>query len=153
MRDAAALLIGVDIFFSKVKFTNVPAGTFVILDRPKRHMGTKNKTIELQGKIKWAIAELGWSQNQLARNIYTETYAVDDDVEILNFQERLKKELQRDTTKPERLMRYLSIISSHPDAEKLDPCVNRHVPLGFVSENLSEGMRVISEDADKASKK
>lgn len=116
-------------------------------------MGTKTKTIELQGQIKQAIAELGWSQNQLAKNIYTETHDIDDEVEILSFQERLKKELQRDTTKPEKLMKYLSIISSHPDAEKLDSAINRHVPLGFISETLSKEMRVISKDADKASNK
>ena len=85
----------------------------------------------------------------MAKNIYTETHEADNDAEILSFQERLKKELQRDTTKPERLRKYLEIISNHPDAERLDTALNKNIPLGFISESISKGMRLISKEVDK----
>ena len=114
-------------------------------------MGTKSETIQLQEQIKKMIGELGWSQNQLARNIYTEINEIDDKDEILSFQERLKKELQRPTTKPDKLKRYLSIICSHPEAHKVDVTLNKYIPTGFISESLCKGMKVISQEADKAS--
>ncbi|MED5602844.1 hypothetical protein [Alloalcanivorax sp.] len=116
-------------------------------------MGTKNETIELQEQIKQVIRELGWSQNLLARKIYTEIHDVDNDREIESFQERLKKELQRPTTKPDKLKRYISIIYRHPEAEHLDKTLNKYVPLGHISEYLSKGMKAISKDAGNASKK
>ena len=110
-------------------------------------MGTESETIGLQQEIKRIIAELGWSQNQLARNIYTEIYEVDDEDEISSFQERVKKELQRATTKPDKLKKYLSIIYSHPEAERLDVFLNRYVPLGYISRTLSEKMIEISQES------
>jgi nitrate/nitrite-specific signal transduction histidine kinase len=129
----------------------VPAGIFVMLKKPKRHMGTISETIQLQETIKQMIGELGWSQNQLARNIYTEIHEIDDEDEILNFQERVKKELQRSTTKPDKLRKYLSIICNHHEAERIDVALSKHVPLGYISESLSKKMKVISQEADKAS--
>lgn len=111
-------------------------------------MGTNRKTVELQRQIKSLIAELGWSQNQLARNIYTELHEWDDDEEILVFQERLKKELQRPTTKPEKIEKYISIIVSHPDAKRLDTSFNKYVPAGAISDALSRGMSEISREID-----
>lgn len=114
-------------------------------------MGTKEKTSQLQEKIKQIIRELGWSQNRLARIIYTENHDLDDEDEILKFQERLKKELQRQTTKPDKLERYLSIIYSHPEAEKIDSALNKYIPSGFISDSLSREMKAISHEADNAS--
>lgn len=116
-------------------------------------MGTKEKTSQLQEKIKQIIRELGWSQNRLARIIYTENHDLDDEDEILKFQERLKKELQRQTTKPDKLEKYLSIIYSHPEAEKIDSTLNKYIPSGFISESLGREMKAISREADNASNK
>ena len=74
-----------------------------MLEMRKRQMGTKQEALEVQSQIKSLAAELGWTQNRLAQILYTELNEWDDDNEILKFQERLKKELQRSTTKIDRL--------------------------------------------------
>lgn len=114
-------------------------------------MGTKSETVELQEKIKQLISDLGWSQNKLARIVYTEVYEFDDEAEIYNFQERLKKELQRKTTGPDRLKVYLSIIIKHPEAVNIDLVLNKYIPMGAISEPLSDEMCSISKEIDKAS--
>jgi hypothetical protein len=113
-------------------------------------MGTNSETTELQLQIKTLIAELGWSQNQLARNLYTELHDWDDEEAILSFQECLKKELQRGTTKVEKLKKYLSIIANHSETRKMDVILNKPVPLGAISASLSEAMGEISQEIDKA---
>jgi len=113
-------------------------------------MGTKQESHELILQIKELIAELGWTQNKLARILYTELYDWDDEDEILKFQERIKKELQRTTTKPDKLRRYLELIVGHPEAEKLDVVLNRYVPQGSISVSLIKGMESISSEIDKA---
>ena len=42
-------------------------------------MWTEQTTLQLQGEIKRLIQQLGKSQNEAARFIYTETYEFDDD--------------------------------------------------------------------------
>ncbi len=64
-------------------------------------MGTEQTTLQLQGEIKRLIQQLGKSQNEAARLIYTETNEFDDEDEIKRFEGRFKKQLQRKTTKPE----------------------------------------------------
>lgn len=113
-------------------------------------MGTKQTTLELKYQIKELVTELGWSQNRLAQIVYTEMNDWDDDDAILKFQERLKKELQRSTTKPEKLQRYLEIIVSHPEAQKLDIVLNKYVPQGSITASLSRGMGDISQEIDSA---
>lgn len=113
-------------------------------------MGTKTaETQELQNQIKELVAKLGWSQNRLAREIYVELNEVDDDREIGRFQERLKKDLSRKTTKPQRLEEYINVILRHVDAEKLDIVKNRYVPLGFLSSSLTSGLAKISAEIDE----
>lgn len=113
-------------------------------------MGTKQESHELLLQIKELIAELGWTQNKLARILYTELYEWDDEDEILKFQERLKKELQRTTTKADRLRIYLDLIIRHPEAEKLDVVLNRYVPQDSISLSLRKSMENISSEIDKA---
>ncbi|WP_028469417.1 hypothetical protein [Neptunomonas japonica] len=113
-------------------------------------MGTKQTTLELKYQIKELVTELGWSQNRLAQIVYTEMNDWDDDDAILKFQERLKKELQRSTTKPEKLQRYLEIIVSHPEAQKLDIVLNKYVPQGSITASLSRCMGDISQEIDSA---
>lgn len=113
-------------------------------------MGTKQESIELQAQIKKLTTELGWSQNKLARILYTELNEWDDEDEIAKFQEKLKKELQRSTTKAERLRIYLDVIIGYPEAQKLDLVLNKYIPLKSISSSLSEAMRDISQEIDNA---
>jgi hypothetical protein len=126
-----------------------PRGAKCTVVRAKRQMGTKTETKELQGHIKDLIARLGWTQNELARVLYTELSDYDDEDEQRSFQEKLKKELQRDTTKPQRLRTYIEILQSHTDLEKVDRTANRYVPIGKINETVVKGMKSISKDIDK----
>lgn len=116
-------------------------------------MGTKQESLGLLSQIKDLIAELGWSQNKLARILYTELHEWDDEDEILKFQEKLKKELQRPTTKADRLNMYLDIVIRHPEAQKLDVVLNRYIPQKSISSNLSKAMESISSEIDKTNNK
>lgn len=111
-------------------------------------MGTKQEALEVQSQIKSLAAELGWTQNRLAQILYTELNEWDDDNEILKFQERLKKELQRSTTKIDRLKKYLEIVVSHPEAQKLDVIFNKYVPQNAISSSLSKEMGKVSKEID-----
>lgn len=112
-------------------------------------MGTKQEVLELQSNIKRLAAEIGWSQNKLAKLFYTELNEVDDEHEIRLFQERLKKELQRSTTKVERLRTYLDIMLRQPEADKLDVIFNKYIPQKSISCSLSKSMQAISKEIDK----
>tara|TARA_R110002050_G_scaffold66793_7_gene144763 strand:+ start:2874 stop:3245 length:372 start_codon:yes stop_codon:yes gene_type:complete len=113
-------------------------------------MGTKHESLELQSQIKRLAAELGWSLNSLARILYTELNEWDDDDEILRFQERLKKEIQRPTTKVDRLRTYIDVIVRQPEAQKLDVVFNKYVPQNSISSSLSKTMGDISQEIDNA---
>ena len=113
-------------------------------------MGTKQESHELLLQIKGLIAELGWTQNRLARILYSELNEWDDEDEIFRFPEKLKKELQRPTTKADRLKVYLDVMVRHPDAQKLDVVMNRYIPQGSISSSLSKGMKDISTEIDNA---
>ncbi|OOE91745.1 hypothetical protein BZG76_10250 [Salinivibrio sp. AR647] len=113
-------------------------------------MGTKQESHELFLQIKGLLAELGWTQNRFARILYSELHEWDDEDEIFRFQEKLKKELQRPTTKPDRLKVYLDVMMRHPEAKKLDVVMNRYIPQGSISSSLSKGMKDISSEIDSA---
>lgn len=113
-------------------------------------MGTKQEPLELQSQIKKLAVELGWSQNRLARILYAELNEWDDEDEIARFQEKLKKELQRSTTKVERLRIYLDVIIGHPEAQKLDVVFNKYIPRNSISSSLSKAMEDISQEIDNA---
>ena len=53
-------------------------------------MGTEQTTLQLQGEIKRLIQQLGKSQNEAARLIYTETNEFDDEDEIKRFEDGSK---------------------------------------------------------------
>jgi len=115
-------------------------------------MGTKSEAVELQKQIKQLISGLGWSQNRLAEYIYADENDSDNDADKRAFQERLKKELQRPTTKVEKLKKYLSIILKSREARQLDLRINSHVPIGCISKSMSAAMKEISKEVDEASK-
>lgn len=113
-------------------------------------MGTEKESHEVLLQIKGLIAELGWTQNRLARILYSELHEWDDEDEIYRFQEKLKKELQRPTTKVDRLKVYLDVMVRHPEAQKLDVFMNRYIPQESISSSLSKGMKDISSEIDNA---
>lgn len=122
-----------------------PDGTFSIIRKVKRQVGTK----EVQKQIKNVIATLGWTQKKLARVIYTELNEFDDEVEIIKFEEKLKKDLTRSTVKVEKLEHYLSIISRQPEFEKIDLVVTNYKPTNFISSFILEEMKEASKLLDE----
>jgi len=105
-------------------------------------------TIELQNEIKYIISQLGWSQNELARILYTELHDDDHPDAIKNFKERLKKELSRSTTKEEKLKNYMDIISQQRKYEKIDTVFNKYKPTQVLSSSLRGGISKVSKELD-----
>ncbi|PHQ15123.1 hypothetical protein [Marinobacter profundi] len=103
------------------------------------------ETKQLQTQIKSLLAKLKWSQKKLARVVYTETNEFDDDEEIGRFEESLKKDLTRPTTKPERLLEYLKILSRQSECRTLDILVPVHVGSENLSSVMQDGMKDISK--------
>jgi O-methyltransferase involved in polyketide biosynthesis len=112
-------------------------------------MGTNQTTSELQEAIKTLAARAGWKQNELALIIFDGLNEYFTEEEGKAFQERFKKELQRNTTKVERLQEYLLIINKHPDMEKIGLIHNRYISTGKISATLEQAMREISSEIDK----
>lgn len=118
-------------------------------------MGTTGETTDLQQQIRTLLGQLGWSQNEFARRFYVEETSeseYDDEAELRAFQERLKKELQRPSTDPLKLNRYLDYLIAHPSAANLDVSLNRPTPLGAISDELRRGLAAISKEIDKTLK-
>lgn len=114
-------------------------------------MGTMD-TLALQKEIKKIIGELGWSQKKLGREVYYGTfddYDYDDEKEISRFEEKAKKDLNRPTTKIERLNEYLKIISHHREFKKLDIVLPVYRSNSELSEAMQKGMMDISEEIDQ----
>lgn len=115
-------------------------------------MGTKIETLELQSQIKKLISQLKWSQNRLARIIFNELNDFDDEEESYKFQERLKKELQRETTKPERLKEYLDIILRHRDAKNINLIFPKNSSVFSIDQSIAIDMMEISKEIDRIMK-
>ncbi|WP_218352510.1 hypothetical protein [Alteromonas lipotrueiana] len=111
-------------------------------------MGTKLEAQELQRQLKDLCASAGWSQNKLARVLYRELYSQNDDAGARRFQERLKKALQRDSTKPERLEQYLAIAHRCQVTEKQQQHFHRPEKNGYISETMSIEMKRITAEMD-----
>ena len=65
---------------------------------------------ELQAAIKRRLAEKGMSQAALAEKIFVEDHDDNDEIALASFTEALKKQLNRASTSPEKLRRYLEIL-------------------------------------------
>ncbi|MAJ68054.1 MAG: hypothetical protein CL584_00160 [Alteromonadaceae bacterium] len=111
-------------------------------------MGTEQTTLQLQGEIKRLIQQLGKSQNEAARFIYTETYEFDDDDEIKRFEGRFKKQLQRKTTKPEFLQGYLNILTSWYESKGCNKKQLGAIKPKKISAFIAAEMRKLSEELD-----
>lgn len=112
-------------------------------------MGTE-RTLELQHAIDWLIARVGWSRKALARQLYWELHDVDDEVELKRFEERLKKELTRPTTKPELLERYLDILRQLPQVEKAGLVIPQYIPSKHLDADIEAALTDFSKDLSKA---
>ncbi|CAM3474293.1 hypothetical protein [Parendozoicomonas haliclonae] len=107
-------------------------------------MGTE--TQNLQKTIKDDLKRLRWSQKRLARELYVATYDYDDDEEMGRYEERVKKDLQRPTTSPQRLNEYLRVIHQHNEYQNLCQFVPAYFSTGALSEALEAEMRDISRE-------
>ncbi len=65
---------------------------------------------QLQTAIKFRLAEMGMSQAELAEKIFVEDHDEDDELALEYFIGALKKQLNRASTSPEKLRRYLEIL-------------------------------------------
>ncbi len=103
-------------------------------------------TIELQNEIKNIIAKLKWSQKRLGREFYIAQHDYDDDDdEIRRYEEKVKKDLSRKTTKPELLIRYLEIISQHNEFKNMDIIIPSYLKSGSLSDTIELGLHDISK--------
>ncbi len=107
-------------------------------------------TATAQKEIKSIISKLGWSQNRLAREIYVATYDsedhIDSDDEMHKLEEKLKKELSRNTTKPERLIQYLEVISRHNEFKNLNLVIPTYIESTRFSASFKSSMSTISKN-------
>ena len=69
-----------------------------------------DKVGELQAEIKRRLTEKGISQAKLAEMIYIDEHDVDNPAAVAGFAEALKKQLNRSSTPPGKLRRYLEIL-------------------------------------------
>lgn len=107
-------------------------------------MGTE--TQRLQKEIKGLIKRLGWSQKRFAREIQAMEEDADwaTEVEVMQYEERMKKHLSRPTVSPELLERYLQQLQSHEAFAKLNVVVPYFVADETLSDEFVRGMRNIS---------
>lgn len=110
-------------------------------------MGTEQTTLQLQGEIKSLIQQLGKSQNEAARLIYTETNEFDDEDEIKRFEGRFKQ-LQRKTTKPVCLQSYLDILVRYHEARSCNKKQLGAIKPKSISSFIVAEMRKLSEELD-----
>jgi len=108
-------------------------------------MGTE-RTRDLQQIIEDLIARVGWSRKALARQLHWELNDTDDEDELKRFEERLKKELTRSTTKPELLEHYLDVIRQLPECEKAGLVVPQYIGSKHLYSEIEEALRNISSD-------
>lgn len=111
-------------------------------------MGT-NKTKHLQKEVKDYLAKLKWSQKRFAREWYVEYHEIDNEDEMKSFQEKVKKDLSRDTTKAELLQSYLEFITQHDEFAKLDCVYQPYKSNGLLSTGIESGMAKISQGIEK----
>ncbi len=96
-------------------------------------------------QLEEAIALLGWSRTRLAHAVYVATHDDDDPVAIARLEQRIKKEFQRSTTKPERFARYLCIVRADPEYARISQVVPRYVPNSALSPEVFAGLAKISD--------
>lgn len=107
-------------------------------------------TKDLQCEIITLMNRLGWSKKQLARIIYHEREEHDDAKQIKRFEESFRKELDRPTTKPEKLQEYLQIIYRQREYKNLDLVVPVYRGKKVLSPTMQEGLKKLSRDISRS---
>ena len=131
-----------DIFMFLVGLS-VPAGT---TENTTQGMGTSRDTkMDAKRELEAALALLGWSRRRLVEVVYVELHDDDDRNEIARLEERVKKEFQRASTRPERFERYLGILRMHPDYQRLDRVTPMHFPGPILDRDVLSGIARISD--------
>jgi hypothetical protein len=102
-------------------------------------------TAELQEEVKRLLGKLKWSQKRLGREFYYAKHDDDDSVEISRYEEKAKKDLSRQSTRPEVLQSYLDLIVQHNEFKKLDIIVPIYRKSDVLSEDMERGMVKISK--------
>lgn len=114
-------------------------------------MGTE-RTKELQQAIHSIIDRVGWSRKALARQLHWELHDTDDDEEIRLFEERLKKELTRPTTKPELLEYYLDVLRRLPEVERADLVAPQYMPSTRLGAGIESALKDLSKGLSESLK-
>ncbi|WP_348680197.1 hypothetical protein [Alcanivorax profundi] len=108
------------------------------------------ETKELQKQLRNIAAKMGWSINELARNIYTEMNDFDCEDEVRKFEQNFIKSLSRSTTKKEKLSEYLDIISRHHAVERHSVILPVYRSTGILNKESEMAMKRISESITKS---
>lgn len=104
--------------------------------------------LELQKKIKELAKKYSWSQEQLAREIYVKQNPDDendDSIAMKRFEASFKKQLNRKTTSPHTLQRYLELLIQDPLFEHENMVYNRPAPTTVLDEELINGLTLMSK--------
>lgn len=100
----------------------------------------------LQAQIKRRLREIGKTQEELARMIFVEDHEEDDDEATKRFVETLKKQLNRSSTPPEKLQRYLEILLADHRQFEVRPV---SIASSYLDKKTLRGMDHISREIDK----
>ncbi|EMV9185914.1 hypothetical protein AADU03_004800 [Escherichia coli] len=107
-------------------------------------MGTEAQ--QLQDEIKKLLNSMGWSINQFARELHELEYpGCDTDSEIESYQNKIKKQLSRPTTPPERLRHYLKLLQKHPDFSEANFVQPICTSLGLLDREIEKGLIRLSK--------
>jgi len=90
-----------------------------------------------------------WSQQRLAYELLDELNENATEPEVVSFYESLKKALNRASTEPDLLRRYLDIISLHQDFEKANIIAPKYISTNQLSNDMESGMSQISKKIAK----
>ena len=103
-------------------------------------------TTELQVEIKRLLDSLKWSQKRLGREFYYAKHEFEDDEsEIKRYEEKAKKDLSRESTKPGVLQSYLRIIVQHDEFKKLSLVIPIYQKNSKLSPTFESEMENISK--------
>ena len=109
-------------------------------------MGTK----ELQLIIQDELSRIGWSIRKFSDEFFIEYNDIDNDDEMEQFFQKIRKQLTRPRFKNDKLLdSYLNFIVQHPDycKSRLKP---KFIPSGILSDEMHSRMYDISKELSEA---
>lgn len=102
----------------------------------------KFSTIVLQKEIKETLQAIGWSTPTFSSKYIIDTTEFDvEEHEVLKFQNKVKKQLNRPTTKEQVLIKYLAFIKESDEFLKMKP-TDLLFPLNTIVELLAEVSKI-----------